>query len=138
MAIQFPMGQLLIRWSENLTSTQHNKKEQIRIFFLIIYGIYTGILCLQNFLICDPVWQNQSYSPKHTCLLNLVYLLLHMSYSDSVSFIRIASDLVTSEQNFIWILALQMTLWNFKHVKLGQILTGYKTGFVRPDHIFYC
>ena len=41
----------------------------------------------------------------------------------------------TSEQNFIWILALQTTLWNFKHVKLGEILTGYKTGFVRPGHI---
>ena len=72
---------------------------------------------------------------KHTCSLNLVYLLLHMSQSDSVSFIRITSDLFTSEQNFIWILALQTTLWYFKHVKLGQILTGYKTGFVRPGHI---
>ena len=41
----------------------------------------------------------------------------------------------TSEQNFIWILVLQTMLWNFKHVKLGQILTGYKTGFVRPGHI---
>ena len=75
---------------------------------------------------------------KHTCLLNLVYVLLHMSYSDSVSFIRIASDLFTSEQNFIWILALQTTLWNLKHVKIGQILTGYKTGFVRPGHNFSC
>ena len=28
-----------------------------------------------------------------------------------------------------------MTLWNFKHVKLGQILTGYKTGFVRLGHV---
>ena len=72
---------------------------------------------------------------KHTCSLNLVYLLLHMSQSDSVSFIRIASDLFTSEQNFIWILALQTMIWNFKHVKLGQILMGYKTGFVRPGHI---
>jgi len=59
-----------------------------------------------------------------------------MSWSDSVSFIRIASDLFTSEQNFIWILALQTTLGNFKHVKLGQILTGYKTGFVRPGHVY--
>ena len=74
---------------------------------------------------------------KHTCSLNLVYLLLHLSSSDSVSFIRIASDLFTSEQNFIWILALQTTLWNFKHVKLGEILMGYKTGFVKPSHIFY-
>jgi len=31
---------------------------------------------------------------------------------------------------------LQTTLWNFKHVKVGQIVTGYKTGFVRLGHIY--
>ena len=135
------VGNIVLHWLKGLVIVgNHCKKDLAASLATAVTTLPTRVLPMGSLQIqleyVTRFDKTSLIAQKHTCSLNLIYLLLHLSQSDSVSFIRIASNLFTSEQNFIWILALQTTLWNFKHVKLGQILMGYKTGFVRPGHIY--
>ena len=75
---------------------------------------------------------------KYTCLLYYDrYLLFCMWYPKSVSFVTFFMDFCIHGDILDTVLITDKKLLHFKVSKSGQILHVDKTGFPRPDHIYF-